>query len=80
MLGENHSLLNEFPEHKDLIAQLISGDENFAKDTKTYDGLDAEIRELELNGAPVDDETMHKMKHDRAELKDSLYQRLLKAK
>ena len=55
MLGEDHSLINEFPEYKDLIAQLVANDEAFAKDAKHYDGLDEEIRNLELNGAPIDD-------------------------
>ncbi|NKF49041.1 YdcH family protein [Shewanella sp. WXL01] len=79
MLGESHSLANEFPEHSELIAKLVASDETFAADTKKYNGLDDEIRALELKNAPIDDEAMHQLKHDRAELKDSLYQRLLKA-
>ncbi|MBR9728818.1 YdcH family protein [Shewanella intestini] len=76
MLGENHSLLNEFPEHKDIIVKLVASDERFAVDTKKYNDLDEEIRKLELRGAPIDDEAMHQLKHHRAELKDSLFQRL----
>jgi uncharacterized protein YdcH (DUF465 family) len=52
MLGENHSLVNEFPEYQDIIAELTESDEVFAKETKHYNALDAEIRKLELNGAP----------------------------
>lgn len=33
MLGENHSLANEFPEYQDSIAELTESDEVFAKDT-----------------------------------------------
>ncbi|MEM6883523.1 MAG: YdcH family protein [Verrucomicrobiota bacterium] len=76
MLGEDHSLLNEFPEHKERIHQLVADDSNFAQDTKRYNELDKEIRVLELRDAPIDDAEMHQLKHDRAELKDSLYQRL----
>ena len=52
MLGENHSLVNEFPEYQDIISELTESDEVFAKETKHYNALDAEIRKLELNGAP----------------------------
>ncbi len=79
MLGESHSLLNDFPEHSDLISSLTAGDESFAYSAKQYDNLDREIRDLELKGAPIDDDAMHQLKHDRAELKDALYSRLLAA-
>ena len=80
MLGENHSLVNEFPEYQDTIARLAQSNEVFAKDAKRYNDLDKEIRELELNGAPIDDDAMHQLKNERAELKDALYQRLVEAK
>lgn len=77
MLGENHSLLNEFPKFKELIIKLVSSDQTFAENTKQYDELDAKIRQLELANSPVSDSEMHKMKHDRSGLKDLLYQRLI---
>jgi len=80
MLGENHSLVNEFPEHQDAIARLTESDEVFAKDAKRYNDLDKEIRELELNGTPIDDDAMHELKNERAALKDSLCQRLVDVK
>lgn len=76
MLGENHSLLNEFPEFKELINKLVSSDQSFAEETNQYDELDAKIRKLELANSPISDSEMHKMKHDRSKLKDLLYQRL----
>ncbi|MEL7448251.1 MAG: YdcH family protein [Pseudomonadota bacterium] len=79
MLGEDHSLTHEFPEHMEVIANLAINDRQFAKDAKRYDDLDKEIRELELDGAPIDDEAMHQLKHDRAMLKDSLYERIVAA-
>ncbi|QBY05160.1 DUF465 domain-containing protein [Thalassotalea sp. HSM 43] len=76
MLGESHSLKNEFPEYLDTLKSLIKSDAKFAADAQKYDQLDKEIRELELNAAPIDDENMHQMKHDRAVLKDYLYAKL----
>ncbi|MBT8102309.1 MAG: YdcH family protein [Gammaproteobacteria bacterium] len=77
MLGEDHSLVNEFPEHLDSIAQLTRSDAAFAKAAQRYDALDKEIRHLELNGAPIEDESMNQLKHDRAVLKDALYRTLV---
>ena len=79
MLGEDHSLLNDFPELTDTINSLMASDPTFAADNKRYTALDKEIRTLELRGSPIDDQAMHQLKHDRAELKDSLYQRLVAA-
>ncbi|MFV7770495.1 YdcH family protein [Shewanella marisflavi] len=79
MLGENHSLVNDFPDYQDLILKLTESDEGFATDNKKYSALDKEIRTLELNDAPIDDSAMNQLKHERAELKDALYQRLLAA-
>ncbi len=79
MLGEDHSLLIEFPEFKSTIEKLVEIDTGFAKDTSQYNELDKTIRQLELRGSPISDDEMHQKKHDRAVLKDSLYQRLLKA-
>ncbi len=35
MLGENHSLTHEFPEHLDTITQLSQNDASFAENVKT---------------------------------------------
>ncbi|WP_197484086.1 YdcH family protein [Halioglobus sp. HI00S01] len=79
MLGEVHSLNNDFPELEAIIAQLLETDHLFAADNKQYTALDKEIRTLELRGGPIDDMAMHQLKHDRAELKDSLYRRMVAA-
>lgn len=79
MLGEDHSLTKDFPEHLNTIAKLNTDGSEFAGKAKQYDELDKEIRKLELQDAPIDDEAMSQLKHNRAELKDWLYQRLLKA-
>ncbi len=77
MLGEEHSLVQDFPDYADVIAQLNETDERFAKENRYYQSLDKQIRVLELKSSPIDDLSMHQLKQERAELKDSLYQRLL---
>ncbi|MGB0937374.1 MAG: YdcH family protein [Colwellia sp.] len=77
MLGEDHSLLNEFPEYKDNIDRLNKEDNAFSADAKRYHDLDTEIRKLELDNAPIDDSSLHQMKHDRSVLKDTLYQKII---
>ncbi|MET2898798.1 YdcH family protein [Vibrio rotiferianus] len=79
MLGENHSLTHEFPEHLDTITQLTANDVDFAENAKSYNTLDKEIRELELRGNPLDDHEMNTLKHNRAELKDWLYTKIMSA-
>jgi len=77
MLGEDHSLLKEFPKHKDKINKLNASNGDFAKDCERYNAVDAEIRELELQSAPIGDSEMHDLKHERRVLKDSLYKQLI---
>jgi uncharacterized protein YdcH (DUF465 family) len=79
MLGEKHSLDNEFPEYHDTIAMLTKNDEVFAKENKHYIALDKKIRTLELNYAPIGDTAMQQLKLERAALKDELYEYLVKA-
>ncbi len=80
MLGENHSLAHEFPEHLDKITELTQSDEAFCSTAKHYHTLDKEIRTLELRGGPIDDHCMNQLKLERAELKDILHQRIVRAK
>ena len=80
MLGEKHSLDNEFPEYHETIVMLTQNNESFAKETRHYDALDKEIRTLELNYAPIGDAAMQKLKLERAALKDELYEHIVKAK
>ncbi|KPZ55950.1 MULTISPECIES: YdcH family protein [Pseudoalteromonas] len=76
MLGEDHSLTNDFPQYLNTIAELNKNDTEFAKKADKYDKLDKEIRTLELKDAPISDEQMNQLKHERSELKDWLYERL----
>ena len=58
---------------------MIKSEINFSDKVAKNDAVDKEIRELELANAPIDDGAMHQLKHDRAELKDSLYRVLVSA-
>lgn len=78
MLGEDHSLVSDFPELEQDIKALTASDAAFAEENKKYTNLDRSIRKLELNNSPIDDDEMHKMKQERAFLKDALYDRLTK--
>ncbi|MDO6618791.1 MULTISPECIES: YdcH family protein [unclassified Shewanella] len=76
MLNENHALIFDFPEFKQDIVDLTHKDETFQKQSKQYHLLDYEIRQLEIDGSPTDDEHMHQLKVQRANLKDVLFQQL----
>ncbi|WP_153913747.1 YdcH family protein [Shewanella sp. TC10] len=77
MLGENHSLRNEFPDHLDTIAELNKSNADFAAVLKQYDLLDQQIRELELKDSPISDESIHELKQQRVEMKDKLYHKIM---
>jgi len=69
MLGEDHSLIHEFPEFRDTIIRLTESDKAFSEKVKRYNALDKEIRKLELKNSPIQDAAMYKLKHDRSILK-----------
>ncbi len=76
MLGENHSLIHEFPEYRDKIAQLKMVDGEFQRSAKEYHQLDHMIRGLEKRDVPTSDEIFEQLKVKRVKLKDKLYQML----
>lgn len=78
MLGENHSIHHEFPEHHALIEKLMQEDMHFKRIVDEYNLLDKEIRGIELNDSPIDDTTFTQMKKKRSQLKDETYQILMK--
>lgn len=62
MLNENHAFILDFPELKLDIVQLNHDDPKFKADLQQYHQLDYDIRELEIAGNPIDDESMHALK------------------
>ncbi len=73
MFGERHDLHHEFPQHAELIHELLGSNQEFAAMYKEYDDLDAEILDLEQKGEPTTDEVFEAMKYKRLQLKDKLY-------
>lgn len=76
MQGEHHEIEAEFPKFRQRIRDLSAADPDFATSIKQHDELDNKIRNLEELGQPVADETLEKMKYERAELKDKVYARI----
>ncbi|MEQ9547586.1 MAG: DUF465 domain-containing protein [Marinobacter sp.] len=74
----SHELHDEFPQFGDLIDELNRNDPKFQENFKRYTALDQEIEGLELRDAPIGDDKLHRMKQQRLELKDDIYQTLLK--
>ncbi|MCK6265060.1 YdcH family protein [Vibrio sp. ZSDE26] len=78
MLNENHAFILDFPELKLDIVQLNHDDLTFKAKLQKYHELDYDIRQLEISGSPIDDESMHNLKVQRMELKDTLHSQLTK--
>lgn len=74
----NHELHREFPQFADLIDELKETDPRFEENFRHYARLDQEIEGLERRDAPVGDESLHQMKQQRLQLKDDLYNTLIK--
>ncbi|MUK40574.1 DUF465 domain-containing protein [Aliivibrio fischeri] len=77
MLNENHAFILDFPELKLDIVQLNHDDPKFKVDLQQYHQLDYDIRQLEISGSPIDDDSMHALKRQRMELKDVLHKQLI---
>lgn len=73
MLGENHSIHHEFPEHHAIIDKLMNEDLHFRKLADEYHQLDKDIRTIEVNGSPIEDLTFEQMKKKRIQLKDEVF-------
>ncbi|MEJ2418809.1 MAG: YdcH family protein [Exilibacterium sp.] len=69
----NHSLVNDFPESRDLIRQLKQDDPEFARMAAEYHDLDHQVRGLEMRSVPTSDENFGELKKRRLLLKDELY-------
>ena len=70
---EHHNLHREFPEHIDTIERLRKESPHFAKLFDEYNGLTANVEDLEEHDVPVDDFSFEDMKKRRVRLKDELY-------
>ena len=77
MQVEHHDLYQDFPEMKDAIDVLKSGNAHFARLFATYSRLTGKVEDLEEHDMPVADFTLEDMKKQRVKLKDELYHLML---
>ena len=69
----NHSLVNDFPESKELIHQLKLENPEFARLAAEYHEIDHQVRGLEMRSIPTSDENFEQLKKKRLYLKDEIY-------
>ena len=69
---EHHTLLNEFPEHKEKIHLLKINNNHFRRLFDEYGELDKEIYRIESGEEPTSDEVVEQLKKKRLHLKDEL--------
>ncbi|MFT5594001.1 MAG: hypothetical protein ACI8SR_002388 [Oceanicoccus sp.] len=69
---ENHSLANEFPEHKERIHDLKASDMHFLRLFNEYHDVDKDIHRFESGAQVTSDEHLETLKLERLHLKDKL--------
>lgn len=77
MLGEHHSLIQEFPEHREKIHQLKTSNAHFARLFDEYHDVDKHIYRIEEQIETVSDDYAEELKKKRLSLKDQLYQMII---
>jgi uncharacterized protein YdcH (DUF465 family) len=78
MTPEHHDLVHEFPEYKDAIHVLKTGNNHFRKLFDEYHALDKEIIRAEQEIETPSDAHMEELKKKRLKLKDELFGMLQK--
>lgn len=74
MFGEHHHLATEFPEYKDRIHELKTGNNaHFMKLYAEYNELDNNIYRIEEGIEVTDDDYLEGLKKQRLALKDELF-------
>jgi len=74
MLNEKHDLAHEFPEYRETIRQLKSGNHHFSRLFDEYHEIDHEVLRIETGIENSSDEYLDKRKKIRLHLKDELFQ------
>ncbi len=77
MMIENHSLLREFPEHKNTIHDLKLHNSHFARLFEEYHEVDKAVHRIEEGIENTSDAYLENLKKRRLYLKDELYQMIL---
>ncbi len=73
MTVPHHALIDEFPEYRERIDQLVAENGHFARLRENYDRLTTQIEALEDEHMPISDKELEKLKIERLRLKDELY-------
>lgn len=79
MIHEPHDLAHEFPELKERIHQLKTGDAHFRRLFDEYHTTSRQIERIEANIEPTSDAVLENFKKQRLALKDELYSLLKQA-
>jgi uncharacterized protein len=79
MLGENHDLVDEFPEHKERIHELKMNDKHFQHLYDKYYDTNHEIIRIEEGVETPSDEFTEGLKKERLHLKDELLKIIVNA-
>lgn len=79
MYGENHALINEFPELKERIHELKVSDHHFSRLFDQYHAVDNEVHRIEQGQETPADEYVEELKKNRLHLKDELFSMLQRA-
>ncbi|WP_259780372.1 YdcH family protein [Aestuariispira ectoiniformans] len=73
MLSETHDLVHELPEFRDLIHELKTKDNHFARLFDEYHRVNKSVLRMEEGVENVSDETLEEEKKKRLALKDELF-------
>ena len=74
MQVDHHPLSSEFPEYKQAIHELKTGNAHFAKLFNEYDETDKAINRAENGAEHLGDVALESLKKIRVSLKDQLFQ------
>lgn len=75
-----HDLAHEFPDMKDTIHALKTGDAHFRRLFDEYDGIIHELQRVNDGAGAIDDEQAEHLKVKRLALKDELFTMLKHAR
>ena len=74
MLNEKHDLVHELPEYRDVIHNLKTTNNHFARLFDQYHDIDHEIHRIESDIETTSDDYLEEKKKQRLHLKDELFQ------
>lgn len=72
----HHPLIEEFPNHKDVIHKLKMSNAHFRRLSHEYEGIDKSIFRAEQGIEIVNDDYLESIKKERLHLKDLIYSML----